>query len=328
MRKTVWTLLFAVWAICAYAQTEDTTVTTPTASEDLLGELNDLSAPPPIDKKKIKVYNTFGGTHIINGQSTETISKKTMSFIISHRFGTVNSGWRDFFGLDYASMRMSFEYGILDNLTIGFGRSTFEKAYDGYVKYRFLDQHEKGIPLTMALYADVAINSQKWSDPSRKNYFTSRMSYAFQLMIARKFNDWFSFQITPTVTHYNLVKNNADPNTVFSLGLGAKVKLTKRMSFLAEYYPRIKDNKQNGYKDAFAIGLDVVTGGHVFQFQITNAQAMYESGFIRRTTDNFWKGAIHIGFNISRTWGVGKQAKAERKEKKAKKKASKEVKQS
>lgn len=297
---------------------------------DMLNDIPPVAASVTAKQpKKEMVYNTFGGTHLINGQTTETINKKTMAFIISHRFGSVRAGgWRDFFGLDQASMRMSFEYGILDNLSIGASRSTFEKTYDFYTKYRFVDQKKKGMPFSMALYADMAINSLKWQDPSRKNYFTSRMSYAFQLIMARKFNEYFSFQLAPTVTHYNLVATSADPNTVFSLGMGLKVKASKRLSFLAEYYRNINDNKNNGYnKDIFAIGLDVVTGGHVFQFQITNAQAMYESGFLRRTTGNFWKGDIHIGFNISRTWGVGKDAKAERKEKRAKKKAAQKEKE-
>lgn len=294
----------------------------------MLEEIDSIqtAALPQAPSKPKFIYSTFGGTHLINGQSIETINKKTMSFIISHRFGRVNGGWREFFGLDQASIRIGFEYGILDNLTIGLGRSTYNKAFDAYVKYRFLTQKEKGMPLSLCFYSDMAINTLKYLQQSRKNYFSSRLSYTFQLMIARKFNDWFSFQLMPTVVHKNLVATDADPNTLFVLGAGFKVKLSKRMSFLAEYYARIKDNKAAGYQDAFAIGLDVVTGGHVFQFQVTNAQAMYDSGFMRETTGKFWKGDIHFGFNISRTWGVGKLAKQERKEKRAKKKAAEALK--
>jgi hypothetical protein len=175
----------------------------------------------------------------------------------------------------------------------------------------------------MALYANAAINTLKNRIPNRETLFTSRMSYCFQLMIARKFNDWFSLQLMPSVVHQNLVQTETDKNTLFVLGAGAKVKLSKRMSFLVEYYARIKDNPNSGYRDAFAFGIDVVTGGHVFQFQFTNAQAMYEQGFMRLTTGNFWKGDIHFGFNISRTWGVGKAYKQERQEKKMKKKQEK-----
>ena len=297
-----------------------------TASSSLLDELDAIQSQetPPPNPKKTFIYNTFGGTHLINGQTIETINKKTMAMIISHRFGRVNGGWREFFGLDQASIRLGFEYGILDNLTVGLGRSNYNKTFDGYVKYRFLEQKQKGMPLSMCFFTNIAISTAKYSNPNRKNYFSSRLSYTFQLMIARKFNDWFSLQLMPTVAHKNLVTTLQEKNTMFVLGTGLRVKLSKRMHFMAEYYARIGNKSSRaGYQDAFALGLDIVTGGHVFQFQITNAQAMYETGFLRETTGKFWKGDIHVGFNISRTWGVGKQAKQERKEKKAKKKAAK-----
>ena len=295
------------------------------ASPSLLDELDAIQTEATLapDPKKTKIYGTFGGTHLINGQTVETINKKTMAFIISHRFGRINGGWREFFGLDQASIRIGFEYGILDNLTVGLGRSTFSKTFDGYVKYRFLDQRQKGIPLSMCLYTNMAISTAKFKNQNRTNYFSSRLSYTFQLMIARKFNDWFSLQLMPTVVHKNLVTELYEKNTQFILGAGLRVKLSKRIHFMAEYYARIGNKTARaGYQDAFALGLDVVTGGHVFQFQITNAQATFDSGFMRETTGKFWKGDIHIGFNVSRTWGVGKKAKQDRKEKKAKHKAA------
>lgn len=291
---------------------------------DELEKIENESVLPP-DPKKIKVYNTFGGTHLINGQTIETINKKTMAMVISHRFGRVNGGWREFFGLDQASIRLGFEYGILDNLTVGIGRSTYNKTFDGYIKYTFLEQKQKGMPLSMSLYSNMAISTAKFTNQKRDNYFSSRLSYTFQLLIARKFNEWFSLQLMPSLVHKNLVATNQDKNSLFVLGSGFKVKISKKMYLLGEYYARIGDRKNSGnYQDAFAIGLDVVTGGHVFQFQITNAQAMYESGFLRETNGKFWKGDIHLGFNISRTWGVGKSAKADRKDKKARRKLYKE----
>lgn len=333
MMRTVFVILLAIYSTYTFAQKsieQESTVADSTLSQgdnsDDLSILDELEAITTADKplpnpRKTPVHHTFGGVHLINGQTTETINKKTMQFIVAHRFGRINGGWREFLGLDQASVRISFDYGILDNLMIGIGRSTFNKTFDGYIKYRFLTQKEKGMPLSMAFYTNMAINTQRFIYQNRKNYFSSRLSYTFQLLIARKFNDYFSLQLMPTLVHKNLVQTVQDKNSLFILGAGFKVKLYKRVSLSAEYYARIKDNKANGYQDAFAIGLDVVTGGHVFQFQVTNAQAMYDAGFMRESTGKFWKGDIHFGFNISRTWGVGKQAKAERKAKKARRKA-------
>lgn len=284
---------------------------------DFLEEIEEAETPEDPDAKPERVQGTFGGTHLINGESTETIDKRVWAFIISHRFGALNTGWRDIFGLDQASIRFGIEYGILENLTVGFGRGTFEKTWDFYTKYRFLQQRESGMPLSMAYFGSISFNTLEPIDDDLPNYFSSRVAFANQLLIARKFNDWFSLQLMPTVVHQNLVLTPEDPNTLFIMGVGGKVKLTKMLSLLVEYYARIKDNPDSIYKDAFSFGIDLVTGGHVFQFHFTNANAMYTSGFTRKTTDNFFKGDIHFGFNISRTFGMTGKLKAKRAKKKA-----------
>lgn len=290
-------------AIHAFAQEEE---------PSLLELLEEVTAEENEVVKPQRVYNTFGGTHLINGESIETIDKKVWSFIISHRFGRLNGGWRELFGIDQASIRFAMEYGVMDNLTLGVGRSSFEKTFDFYAKYRFLEQQENGFPLSMAYYGSMGINSQKFPTRTQENYFSSRLSFANQILVARKFNDWFSLQISPTVVHQNLVATIADKNTLFILGMGAKVKATDRLSFVVEYYLRIKDNPDNPYKDAFAFGIDLVTGGHVFQFQFTNANAMYLAGFTRKTTGDFFQGDVHFGFNISRTFGGNSKKRKEK----------------
>ena len=239
--------------------------------ESLLDMLEELEEVEEVDGQAPLVVNTFGGTHLINGESMETIDKKVFSFIISHRFGALNTGWRNIFGLDQASIRFGMEYGILDNLTVGFGRGTFEKTWDFYTKYRFLEQREKGMPISMAYFGSISISSLEPIESDANNFFSSRVAFANQLLISRKFNDYFSLQIMPTVVHQNLVLTPEDPNILFIMGVGGKIKFHKMMAFLVEYYPRVKDNPDSVYKDAFAIGLDLVTGGHVFQFHFTNA---------------------------------------------------------
>lgn len=297
----------------------------------------DSSKASPAIQKPEKVYETFFGTRAINGHSIETPAKQSLSVILAHRFGRINQGFFDMFGLDQASMRFGFEYGILDNLCVGFGRSTYLKTWDGFVKYRVLEQTDmikthgsngknrvRGIPLSIALFASIAIDGRKklYAD-NRPEYFSSRLSYTYQIMIARKFNKWFSLQLTPTLNHMNMVKTKADPNLLFIMGAAARFRITRSFAIMAEYYYRVNDNKANGYQDAMAIGFDINTGGHVFQIQVTNAQAMYETGFLRQTTGNPLKGDIHIGFNMTRSFGFGKNGNVrkwieKRKQKKAK----------
>lgn len=276
-------------------------------------------------------YATFKTSRIINGQSVETQAQGVMQFMISHRFGRLNLGWRELFGLDNSTIRFGFEYGILDDLTIGFGRASFEKVYDGYVKYKFLKQSTgaKKMPLSIAAVAGMSIVSAEWTDPDRPNFFTSRLNYNFQLLIARKFNEYFSFQITPTWTHKNLVPTVDDNNDIFSIGFGGRVKVTGSLSINAEYFytpPGQFVSPVNGENitNAFSIGIDLETGGHVFQIHVTNSRGMAEKHFITETTGKWLDGDIHLGFNISRVFTIydpikKKEKKAEKKLEKAKK---------
>lgn len=289
--------------------------------QSLLDELNEITDTVSVvvdstevvseSPKKEIVYGTFIGNRIINGQSTELLGKNVFEFNIAHRFGRVNEGWRNFFGLDQASMRIGLQYGILDQLSVGVGRSTYLKTFDLYAKGKLLTQRKKGMPISASAFALIAFDTRKNLYPDdRPTFFSQRVSYTGQLLISRKFCDWFSFQIAPTIVHYNLVETKADKNTLFAMGLGTSIGITNRMKITAEYYARIKDNTNNDYHNALAIGFDYFTGGHVFQVQLTNAQAMFESGFIRQTTGEFFKGDIHLGFNMTRTFGFKKKEKA------------------
>lgn len=251
---------------------------------------------------------TFKSTRVINGMSIERMQKKQLDFRISHRFGTVNSGIYEFFGLDQASLRLGFDYGINDWLMIGIGRSTYEKTVDGFIKFSALRQSKgaKVMPVSLSLVSFMAINTLKWEDPERENYFSNRLSYVFQAMVARKISERLSLQLTPTLVHKNLVKTRFDQNDLFALGISGRFKLTKRTSLNLEYfYTFRKDNPDPEaiqYYNSFSIGYDIETGGHVFQIIITNSQPMIEKGFITETTGKWLDGDIHLGFNISRAF--------------------------
>ena len=241
---------------------------------------------------------TFKSTRLVNGHSVEVRSKGVLEFIISHRFGTINSGYKQFWGLDYSSIRLALEYGLTDNLNIGLGRASFNKVIDTFLKYRFLRQ-SNSFPVTITGFGSLARKTveQTGLDGVDRNYYTG------QILIARKFSPNFSFQLMPILIQRNLVPTQRDANLLFAPGLGGRYKVTNRLAINAEYYPQLTDFS-NSFQNSFAIGVDLETGGHVFQLHLTNAMQMNEQGFVGGTTDNFFDGDIHYGFNISRVFDL------------------------
>ncbi|HRO45700.1 DUF5777 family beta-barrel protein [Agriterribacter sp.] len=262
------------------------------------------------DKQGGRVTATFKGTHIINTQSVETPAKGVLLFMIMHRFGKINEGAYEFFGLDNATMRMGFDYGLTDELTAGIGRSTFQKTYDGYLKGKLLRQSEgagKRIPVSVTALAGIAYTSLRYSD---KPYLNAkyRTSYTVQLLVARKLSRNLSLQLSPAWLHYNLVPAAVDKNDVFALGMGGRMKITKRSSINVEYN-YLPGNQVNSFKvyNSFSAGFDIETGGHVFQVHVTNSQGMVEPLFLGRTTGSWGKGDIYFGFNISRSFNLSRK---------------------
>lgn len=272
-------------------------------STDLMSQLEKDAAKDGINYTAA----TFKTTRLIEGHTVENLGKGVMDVKISHRFGTLNNGSYELFGLDNATMRMGLDFGITKNLMIGFGRSTFEKTFDGFIKIKLLQQStgKRNMPVTISYVPTIAIRSLKWEDPTRKNYFSSRVSYTHQLLIARKFSEGTSLQIMPTLVHRNLAIATSDPNDLFAIGIGGRQKLTKRISLNAEYYYQVK--KIDGTSNALSVGFDIETGGHVFQLHFTNSRAMTEKNFISETTGKWEKGDILFGFNISRVFNIGKR---------------------
>ena len=275
------------------------------AQDDLMNLLN-KNAPEETNYTTA----TFKSTRIMNGHSIERMPPGQLDVRISHRFGLINSGAYQFFGLDQANMHLSLEYGLFNWLMIGVGRGSYEKTFDGFTKFTLLRQSSgaKVMPVSLSLFSSVALKTLKWPDPTRTNYFTSRLSYVGQVLIARKINQSFSIQLTPSYVHRNLVPTELDPNDLFALGAGGRIKLTKRISLNAEYYyvANPKKNMSQPITNPLSVGIDIETGGHVFQFIFTNSLAMIEKGFIGETTGKWNKGDIHFGFNLSRVFTLKK----------------------
>jgi hypothetical protein len=249
---------------------------------------------------------TFKTTRVINLQSVENAAAGVMDFRISHRFGFINSGAYDLFGLDQALMRFGLEYGVTDRLMVGVGRSNVNKAYDSFLKYKILRQGsgKHNIPISMSYFGSAVCNTVKWSDPNRDNYFSSRMQYTHQLLIARKFNKDLSLQITPTLVHKNLVPTLQDKNDILAMGFGGRYKLTQRFSVNGEYIYVLPNQITSTYYNSLSLGVDIETGGHVFQLHLTNSTSMLEPGFITESVGQWKNGGIHFGFNVSRVFTV------------------------
>ena len=246
-------------------------------------------------------YETFRGTRVINGHSVETLKEGELDFLISHRFGRLNGGLYELFGLDQATIRLGLEYGVKNWLNIGVGRSSFGKHLDGYLKLKLLPQSDQWYgPVSITGFSSISINTLKPSDPEITLPFQSRLDYSFQLLVARKWSDRLSTQLIPTLVHYNLVESREDKNNVFAMGGAIKFKLSKNVALLVEYYHNLPNQLPENRKNPLAIGFDINTGSHVFQLQFTNAQAMIEKGFIGETTGDFLNGDIHFGFNMSK----------------------------
>ncbi|WP_205509509.1 DUF5777 family beta-barrel protein [Longitalea arenae] len=249
----------------------------------------------------------FKSTRVINGQSMELLGKGVLDVRILHRFGLINDGAKELFGLDQASMRIGLDYGITSNLTVGAGRSTLNKELDGFVKWRPIRQSVNGgSPVSVIWVSGVTVHTMPWADTTRKNKFSSRVAYYHEVIIGRKFSNAFSLQLSPIFVHRNLVTNADDENNTWALGIGGRLKLSKRTAFVVDYHP-ILSGREPGTKDPLSVGFDIETGGHVFQLHFSNSTGMNEKAFLTGTYDDFWKGDIRFGFNLSRVFQVGKK---------------------
>ena len=269
------------------------------AQEDLLDLLGE-------EEETEYATASFKTNRVVNLHSLENTAAGVLDIKISHRFGFVNQGAYELFGLDNASIRIGGDMGLSDRLMIGIGRSSFEKTYDGYFKFKLLRQSsgKKTMPITVLAYGSAAVKTIRFADPDRENFFSSRMFYTGQMIFGRKFSEGFSMQISPTIVHRNLVSTIDENNDVFAIGIAARQKLTRRLSLNAEYIYVPADQILDEFENSFSLGFDIETGGHVFQLHFTNSTSMIEKGFVTETVGDWFNGDIHFGFNISRVFTV------------------------
>ncbi len=274
------------------------------AQDDLLGMLGD---------EKVTDYatNAFKGTRVVNGHSMEMLHPGTMDFRILHRFGKVNLGAYQMFGLDQASMRMSFDFGLTKNLMVGVGRSTVRKELDGFVKYRVLRQSTgaKTMPVSVIAVAGMTVNGLKDAvgNPEVETTFPRRLGYYYSVIVGRKFSNRISLQLAPTVVHRNIVDSQVIPNDLFALGFGGRCKITQRLALIWDYNYVFNQFPAKIEYNPLSLGIDIETGGHVFQLHFSNAVGMNERAFISDANSNWLAGEIQFGFNLSRVFQLKKQ---------------------
>lgn len=276
------------------------------AQEDLMNLLQD-------DKEDtIVVSATFKSTRVMNGHSVERMPQGQLDFRISHRFGTLNSGAYNFFGLDESNIHLSFEYGFSEWLMAGIGRGSYEKTYHTFVKFSLLRQTKGAVnmPVSVSFLSSVALRTIRFPGESNDDYFQNRLAYTAQLLAARKFNESISLQIMPSYVHRNYEQSLPEANNVYSVGAGGRIKLTKRISLNGEYYLLLnpREDFTIPVHDPLSAGFDIETGGHVFQLIFTNSLGMIEKSFIGETSGSWGKGDIHFGFNISRVFTVSRRS--------------------
>ena len=295
MRRLFLAFLFFLCTLAIFAQ------------DDLMNLL-DQNSPKQINYTTA----TFKSTRVMNGHSIERMPAGQLDVRISHRFGQINTGGYNFYGLDQSNIHLSLEYGITNWLMVGVGRGEYEKTFDGFTKFSILRQSTgaKEMPVSVSVLTSVAMKTLKFQNTAVTNYFTSRLSYVAQVLVARKISEALSVQLTPSYVHRNLVATELDPNDLFAMGAGARLKLTKRTSLNAEYYYLVNPISYMSQKvyNPLSIGFDIETGGHVFQLFFTNSIGMIEKAFIGETTGTWTKGDIRFGFNISRVFTLKKHA--------------------
>ena len=261
------------------------------SQEDLLGLIDD-------NPKTIPVMATFKATRIVNAQSIEMPKPRILEFVILHRFGSMANGAYDLFGMDEAVIRFDLEYGFSDRLSIGIGRSSLNKTYDIFSKLKIVDQRtgHRSFPISLVLFTKMEIETiMKDMD------MQDRYTYDVQFLLAKKLNRSLSLQLMPTFIHRNLVETHNDHHDLISLGIGGRIKMTRRTSINYDTFFPIGKRGET-YKQGWGIGYDIETGGHVFQLMVTNARGSFESEYVENASGAFEDLNLYLGFNISRAF--------------------------
>ena len=283
MKKSL-TTLFLLFTVLLFSQ------------EDLLSEIDTATEKP------LYASAVFKGLKVINFESTKLVAKGGFNFIVSHRFGTVKNGFQNLFGLDEAVTHLNFVYGLSEHINISASRSSNQKIYEVATKFRLVNQQAGKMPFTVVGYTSVLANTALDSDNLPKLEFKHRLSYVAQLLVSRKMNNNLSLILSPTFFHDNYLSDDFQENSQYGVGFGGRYKLGKRWSLNTEYGMHLNRSENSLYKNPFSIGVDLETGGHVFQLLFTNSQSMNTNGVFGTSTGEWGESDVYFGFNLARSF--------------------------
>ena len=282
--KQIFTSTFLICTLIVFSQ------------DELLSEIDTVIEEPTYASA------VFKGLKVINFESTKLVAKKGFNFIVSHRFGTVKNGFQNLFGLDEAVTHLNFVYGLSDNINISASRSSNQKIYEVATKFRLVNQQAGKMPFTVVGYTSLLANTALDTDNLPKLEFKHRLSYVAQLLVSRKMNKNLSFILSPTFFHDNYLTDDFQENSQYGVGFGGRYKLGKRWSLNTEYGVHLNRSKNSLYKNPFSVGVDLETGGHVFQLLFTNSQSMNTNGVFGTSTGEWRESDVYFGFNLARSF--------------------------
>ena len=278
-----------------------------------IGQEEEAAASMPVARP---VANTFESAMLIDNQSVMVPIKGTFEFDIQHRFGTMQNGFEDLFGMYATSfIRIGFSYAPIDKLSLGFGYSKKNSLLDFSAKYALLRQYKDDWrrAVSVTYYGNMAINPKSAED-IEIYHDSDRFSFFHQLIIARKFNNWLSFQVAPSLSHYNLQPYRSMKNDHFAIAFGAQVKVTEGMAFIVNVDQPLTQHDSRNPNPNVSLGLQMTTSSHAFQIFVGNYDGLVpqENNMYYRWVspegNSHWNGfdrfvdRFRIGFNITRLW--------------------------
>ncbi|MDA8859093.1 DUF5777 family beta-barrel protein [Flavobacteriaceae bacterium] len=261
--------------------------------------LNEISAES--DYENTFQMPAFKAMKVVNNQSTKLAGKGDLYLYVGHRFGAIKGGIGSLFGLDYANTKIEMLYGLFSEVQVGFSRESFKKTYNLHVKYGIKKQ-TSSFPVSIVGYNSINLDTSLDENVYPNLNYNERYVYISQLLVSRRFSDNFSLQLSPSVIKHNFLTTQAKTDYNYVLNTGSRLKISKRSSFNIDYSYHLNRLKNSIEKNVLSVGVDMETGGHVFQLLFSNTQASDEAGVLTGAEGDWLKGDVFFGFNILRVF--------------------------